>query len=55
MATRGRPGAKAARGAKITRPGLTEDEIEELKEAFKSRALNIQHQIQIIEFNFPQN
>ena len=34
MATRPRPGAKPARGAKITRPGLTEDEIEELKEAF---------------------
>lgn len=34
MATRPKPGVKPAAKKKIERPGLTEDEIEELKEAF---------------------
>jgi hypothetical protein len=34
MATRGKPGAKPVGKKKIERPGLTEDEIEELREAF---------------------
>jgi hypothetical protein len=34
MATRVKPGAKPIGKKKIERPGLTEDEIEELKEAF---------------------
>jgi Ca2+-binding EF-hand superfamily protein len=34
MATRGKPVVKGAQKKKIERPGLTEDEIEELKEAF---------------------
>ena len=31
---RGRPGVKAGNKKKVERPGLTEDEIEELREAF---------------------
>jgi hypothetical protein len=34
MATRGKPGVKGPAKKKIERPGLTEDEIEELREAF---------------------
>jgi Ca2+-binding EF-hand superfamily protein len=34
MATRTKPGVKAPTKKKIERPGLTEDEIEELREAF---------------------
>lgn len=34
MATRGKPGAKPIGKKKVERPGLTEDEIEELREAF---------------------
>ena len=34
MATRAKPGAKPVGKKKIERPGLTEDEIEELREAF---------------------
>jgi hypothetical protein len=34
MAYRAKPGAKPAAKKKIERPGLTEDEIEELREAF---------------------
>ena len=31
---RGRPGAKPANRGRVSRPGMTEDEIEELREAF---------------------
>ncbi len=34
MATKYKPGAKVGAKKKIERPGLTEDEIEELREAF---------------------
>jgi hypothetical protein len=34
MATRGKPASKAPPRKKVERPGLTEDEIEELREAF---------------------
>ncbi len=34
MTTRAKPGVKPANKKKIERPGLTEDEIEELREAF---------------------
>ena len=34
MATRGKPAAKGPAKKKIERPGLTEDEVEELREAF---------------------
>jgi len=34
MATRAKPGVRPAQKKKIERPGLTEDEVEELREAF---------------------
>jgi Ca2+-binding EF-hand superfamily protein len=34
MATRGKPAAKTVSKKKVERPGLTEDEVEELREAF---------------------